>query len=43
MYRKMAKAGVMLLDIQSDAVKQHELALDDDDTAFRAQLMPWMS
>lgn len=36
---KMAKAGVMLLDLQSDAVEQHELALEDDDVFGRSHLM----
>ena len=36
---KMAKAGVMLLDLQSDAVEQHELALEDDDVEGRSHLM----
>ena len=35
----MAKTGVMLLDLQSDAVMQYVLALEDDDTADRAHLM----
>ena len=35
----MAKAGVMLLDLQSDAVEQQELALEDDDVVCRSHLM----
>ena len=35
----MAKAGVMLLELQSDSVQQHELALEDDDLVERSQLM----
>ena len=35
----MAKAGVMLLELQSDSVQQHELALGDDDLVERTQLM----
>ena len=35
----MAKAGVMLLDLQSDAVQQQELALEEDDGVERGQLM----
>lgn len=35
----LAKAGVMLLELQSDAVVQHELALDDADAVDRGQLM----
>jgi DNA polymerase V len=36
---KFAKAGVLLLDLQSDSVEQHELALEDDDVEGRSQLM----
>ena len=36
---KMAKAGVMLLDLQSDSVQQQELALEDDDVVERCGLM----
>ena len=36
---KMAKAGVMLLDLQSDSVQQQELALEDDDVVERGHLM----
>ena len=36
---KLAKAGVMLLDLQSDAVGQRELDLEDDDEMDRGQLM----
>jgi DNA polymerase V len=36
---KLAKAGVMLLDLQSDAVRQGELDLEDDDGLDRGQLM----
>jgi len=36
---KMAKAGVMLLELQSDSVVQQELSLEDDDAADRARLM----
>ena len=36
---KMAKAGVMLLELQSDAVQQQELALEDDNVADRGRLM----
>jgi DNA polymerase V len=36
---KMAKAGVMLLELQSDAVQQRELALEDDNVADRVRLM----
>lgn len=35
----MAKAGVMLLELQSDSVQQRELALEDDDPVERSQLM----
>ena len=36
---KMAKAGVMLLDLQSDLLQQQELALEDDDVVERGHLM----
>ena len=36
---KMAKAGVMLLELQSDSVQQQELALEDDDLVERGNLM----
>jgi len=36
---KLAKAGVMLLDLQSDAVGQRELDLEGDDEGDRGQLM----
>ena len=36
---KIAKAGVMLLELQSDSVLQRELAIDDDDLVERSQLM----
>jgi DNA polymerase V len=36
---KLAKAGVMLLDLQSDTLAQKELDLEDDDEADRGQLM----
>jgi hypothetical protein len=36
---KMAKAGVILLDLQSDAVEQQELALEDDEASGRVNLM----
>lgn len=36
---KMAKAGVMLLDLQPDDVQQLELALDEDDLIERRRLM----
>ncbi len=36
---KMAKAGVMLLDIQSDAVEQLALPLGDDPVVDRSDLM----
>jgi DNA polymerase V len=36
---QLAKAGVMLLDLQSDAVMQGELALEDDDVETRTGLM----
>ena len=35
----MAKAGVILLELHSDAVQQQELALEDDIAADRARLM----
>ena len=35
----MAKAGVMLLEFQSDPVQQQELALEDDDLVDRGNLM----
>ena len=35
----MAKAGVMLLELQSASVQQHELALEDDDVVDRSNLM----
>jgi DNA polymerase V len=35
----MAKAGVMLLELQSDSVQQQELALEDDDVVDRGNLM----
>ena len=35
----MAKAGVMLLELQSDSVQQQELALEDDDLVDRGNLM----
>ena len=35
----MAKAGVMLLELQSDSVQQQELALEDDDSVDRGSLM----
>ena len=35
----MAKAGVMLLELQSDSVQQQELALEDDGVADRGNLM----
>ena len=35
----MAKAGVMLLELQSDSVQQQELALEDDDVVDRGSLM----
>ncbi|MFM1907996.1 MAG: hypothetical protein RLZZ591_1673, partial [Pseudomonadota bacterium] len=34
-----AKAGVMLLDLQSDAVQQFELDLEGEDTSDRSRLM----
>jgi DNA polymerase V len=36
---KMAKAGVMLLELQPDTVQQKELALEDDDVVDRGRLM----
>ena len=36
---KLAKAGVMLLDLQSDAIVQGELALEEDDAPTRSLLM----
>jgi DNA polymerase V len=36
---KMAKAGVMLLELQSNAMHQQELALENDDLVERSQLM----
>lgn len=36
---KLAKAGVMLLDLQSDAVLQHELDLENAGAGDRGQLM----
>ena len=36
---KMAKAGVMLLELQPDSVQQRELALEDDDMVDRGNLM----
>ena len=35
----MAKAGVMLLELQSDSVQQQELALENDDLVDRGNLM----
>ena len=35
----MAKAGVMLLELQSDSIQQQELALEDDDVVERGHLM----
>ena len=35
----MAKAGVMLLELQSNSVQQHELALEDDGVVDRGNLM----
>ena len=35
----MTKAGVMLLELQSDSVQQQELALEDDDVVDRGNLM----
>ena len=35
----MAKAGVMLLELQSDSVQQQDLALEDDDVVDRGNLM----
>ena len=36
---KMAKAGVMLLELQSDSVQQQDLALEDDAVVDRGNLM----
>ena len=36
---KLAKAGVMLLDLQDDTVQQGELALDSDHGEDRGKLM----
>ncbi|BCO27290.1 protein UmuC [Rhodoferax lithotrophicus] len=36
---KLAKAGVMLLDLQPDTVQQQELALEDDGSHDRSRLM----
>ena len=36
---KIAKAGVMLLELQSDSVQQAELVLEDDDVVDRGNLM----
>lgn len=36
---KLAKAGVMLLDLQPDTVQQGELDLQDDDVQERGRLM----
>lgn len=36
---QLAKAGVMLLDLQTDTVKQGELALEDDVESDRGSLM----
>lgn len=36
---KMAKAGVMLLELQTDSVQQHELVLEDDCVVERGHLM----
>ena len=36
---KLAKAGVMLVDLQSDTVQQDELDLQDDDVPDRSRLM----
>lgn len=36
---KMAKAGVMLLELQPDTVQQQELALENDDVIDRCSLM----
>lgn len=36
---KLAKAGVMLLELQPDTVQQQELALEDDDVVDRDRLM----
>ncbi len=34
---KLAKAGVMLLELQPDSIQQQELALDDDDVVDRSR------
>jgi DNA polymerase V len=36
---KYAKAGVMLLELQSDSMQQHELDLEDDNVEDRGKLM----
>ena len=36
---KMVKAGVMLLELQPDSVRQQELALEDDCVVKRDHLM----
>ena len=36
---KLAKAGVMLLELQSDSIQQQELALEEDDAVERGRLM----
>jgi DNA polymerase V len=36
---KMAKAGVMLMQLQPDSVQQQELALEDGDVVDRSRLM----
>ena len=36
---KYAKAGVMLLELQPDSTRQHELDLEDDNVEDRSQLM----
>lgn len=36
---KMAKAGVMLMQLQPDSVQQHELELEDGDVVDRSRLM----
>jgi DNA polymerase V len=36
---KLAKAGVMLIELQSDTFQQQELALEDDEVVDRGQLM----
>ena len=35
----MAKAGIILLELQSDLVIQQELALEDDEAVERSQLI----